>query len=41
MILSNLIHGMKLDQNERRKMNVHITPINQKPYIQSSLGDAQ
>ena len=29
---------MKLDQNET---NVHITLVNQKPYIQSSLGDAQ
>jgi hypothetical protein len=41
MILSNLTHSMELDKNERRKTNVHITHINQKPYIQSSLGSAQ
>ena len=41
MILSNLTHGMNLDKNESRKMNVYITPIIQKPYIQSSLGSAQ
>jgi len=41
MILSNLTYGMKLDKNERRKTNVNITRINQKPYIQSRLGNAQ
>ena len=40
MILSNLTHGMNLDY-ESRKMNVYITLIIQKPYIQSSLGSAQ
>jgi hypothetical protein len=33
MILNNLIHSMKLDQNETRKNECVYYSINQKPYI--------